>query len=86
MNCSFFGGLRLLGREGAKGDEHIGINGNGIIEDCANYLLHKVNGLWGQKGGVVGVVGVLDFGAIGGGFSGMGGIMRARRLRVLKLV
>ena len=42
-----FGGLRLLGREGAKGDEHGGVNGNGVMEECANYLLHEVNGLWG---------------------------------------
>ena len=26
-----FGGLRLLGREGAKGIKHGGINGNGVI-------------------------------------------------------
>ena len=43
-----FGGLRLLGREGAKGDEHGGIYGDGVIEECANYMLHKVNGLQGQ--------------------------------------
>ena len=35
---------------------------------------------------MVGVVGVLDFGAIGGGFLGMGRIMRARRLMVFELV
>ena len=75
-----------MGIEGAKGDEHGGINGDGVIEECANYLLHEVNGIWGQQGGVVGVVGVLDFGTIGGGFPGMGGILRARRLRVLELV
>ena len=45
-----FGGIRLLVIEGAKGDKHGGINGNGIIEERANYLLHKVNGLWGQQG------------------------------------
>ena len=61
-----FGGLKLLGREGAKGNKNDGINGDGIIEECANYLLHEVNGLQGQHGGVVSVVGVLDFGAIGG--------------------
>ena len=83
--CLFFG-LRLLGREFAKGDEHGGINGNGVIEECANYLLHEMNGLWGQQGGVVGVVGVLDFGAVGKGFRGMGGILWARRLKVLELV
>ena len=72
-----FDGLRLLVREGAKGDEHGGINGNGVIENCANYLLHEVNGIRGQHGGLVGVVGVLDFGALGGGFPGMWGILRA---------
>ena len=81
-----FGGLRLLGREGAKGDEHGGINCDGLIEECANYLLHKVNGLWGKHGGVIGVFGVLDFGAICWGFPGMWGILWARRLMVLKLV
>ena len=75
-----------MGREGAKGNDHGGINGNGVIENCANYLLHEVNGLWGQQGGVVVFGGVLDFGAIGGGFPGMWGILRAMRLRVLKLV
>ena len=49
----FFGGLRLLGREGVKGDKHGGINGDGVIEECAYYLLHEVNGLRGQQGGVV---------------------------------
>ena len=46
----------------------------------------EVNGLVEQQGGVVGVVNVLDFGAVGGGFPGMGGILRTRRLRVLELV
>ena len=32
------------------------------------------------------VVGVLDFGAVGGGFPGMGGILWVRRLGVLELV
>ena len=82
----FFGGLRLLGREDTKGDKHGEINGDGVIEECANYLLHKVNVLRGQQGGVVVVVGVLDFGAVGGGFPGMWGILRAWRLRVLKFV
>ena len=72
--------------EGAKGDKHGGINGNGIIEERANYLLHKVNVLWGQQGREVVVVRVLDFGAVGGGFPGMGGILRARRLMVLEFV
>ena len=82
----FFGVLRLLGRKGAKGDKHGGINGDGVIKECADYLLQKVDGLWGQQGGVVGVVSVLDFGAIGGGFPGIEGILRVRRLRVLELV
>ena len=43
-----FGGLRLLGREGTKGDENGRINGDGIIEECADYLLHKVDGLRGE--------------------------------------
>ena len=46
-----FGGLILLGREGAKGDKHGGTNGDGVIEVCANYLLHEVNGIRGQQGG-----------------------------------
>ena len=33
-----------------------------------------------------GVVGVLDFGAVGGVFPGMGGILWARRCGVLELV
>ena len=61
-----------MGREGAKGDKNGGINIDGIIEECVNYLLKEVNGLWGQQGGVVSVVGVLDFGAIGGGFQAWG--------------
>ena len=73
-------------REGAKVDEHGGINGDGTIEECASYMLHKVNRPWRQQRGVVVVVGVLDFGAVGGGFPGMWGILRVRRLRVLKLV
>ena len=81
-----FSGLKLLGREGTKGHDHGDINGNGVIEECDNYLLHKVNVLRGQQGGMVGVVGVLDLGAVGGGFPGMVGILRARRLRVLELV
>ena len=81
-----FGDLRLLGREGAKGDEHGGINVNVLIQECANYLLHKVNELRGQQWGVVVVFGVLDFGAVGGGFPGMWGILRVWRLRVLKFV
>ena len=75
-----------MGREGAKGDDHGGIHGNGVIEECAYYLLHKVNGLWGQQGGVVVFTSVLDFGAVGGGFPGMWGILRVWRLRVLKFL
>ena len=82
----FFSGHRLLGREGANGNKHGGINGDGVTEDCANYMLHKVNGIWGQQGGVVGIVGVLYFGTVGGGFPGMGGILWVRRLMVLELV
>ena len=81
-----FGGLILLGRESAKGNEHGAINGDGVIEECVNYLLHEVNGLWGQQGGVVVVVGIFDFGAVGGIFPGMWDILRLRRLWVLKLV
>ena len=81
-----FGDLRMLGREGAKGNDHGGISGDGVIEECANYLLHKVNGFWGGQGRLVVSVSVLDFGAIGGGFPGMWGILWARRIRVLKLV
>ena len=55
-------------------------------EECVDFLLHKVNGFWGQQGGVVGVVGILDSGAVGGGFLDMGGILWARRLGVLELV
>ena len=46
MGCivGLFGGRRILGKEGAKGDDHGGINGDGLKEDCANYLLHEVNG------------------------------------------
>ena len=40
----------------------------------------------GETGGVVDVVGVLSFGAVGGGFPGTGGILWARRLGVLELV
>ena len=31
-----FGGLRLFGRDSAKGDEHSWINGDGVIEECSN--------------------------------------------------
>ena len=48
--------------------------------------MHKVNGIWGQWRGEGGVVDVLDFGAIGGGVSGMRVIMWARRIEVLELV
>ena len=75
-----------MGREGAKVYEHGGINVDGSIEECADYLLHKVDGLWGKLGGGVGVVGVLDFGAVGGGIPGMRGILWERRLGVLELV
>ena len=54
-----FGGLRLLGREGDKGNEHGGIHGDGLIKECSNYLLHQVNGLWGKQGGVFVVVIIL---------------------------
>ena len=86
MGHRFFSGLILLGRECAKDNEHGVINANGVIEECVNFLLHKVNGFWGQQGGVVGVVGILDSGAVGGGFLDMGGILWARRLGVLELV
>ena len=75
-----------MGIESAKGNKHGGINGDGAIEECANYLLHEVNGLWGQQGGVVGGGSVLDFGELCAGFPGMWGILRARTLRLLKLV
>ena len=44
----FFGVVTLLGREGAKGDNHVGISGNGVIKECDNYTLHKVNVLQGK--------------------------------------
>ena len=75
-----------MGREGAKGDKNGGINGGGVIEECANYLLHEANGLPGQQVGVVSFVSVLDFGAVGGGFPGKWGILQARRLMVLELL
>ena len=46
-----FGGLRLLVREVAKGNEYGWINGDVVIEECADYLLHEVDGLWGKQGG-----------------------------------
>ena len=48
-------GLILVERESTKGENHGGINDDGVIEECANYLFHEVNGLWGQQGVVVGV-------------------------------
>ena len=76
-----------MGREGFKSNEHGGINGNGVIEECANYLLHEMNGLRGQQGGAVVVICyVLDFRVVGRGFPSMGVILWARRLRVLELV
>ena len=57
--AGLFGGPRLLRREVAKGEELGGINGDGVIEENADYMLHKVNGLWGQQGRVVVVVGIL---------------------------
>ena len=70
-------------REGDKVDKNGGIHGYGVIEECDSYMLHKVNVVWGKQGGVVGVVSVLDFVALCGGFPGMWGILRARRLMVL---
>ena len=78
-----FGGLKLLVREGTKVDKSGGINGDGVIENCAKYLLHEVDGLRGEQGGVVCVFGVLYFGAVGGRFTGMEGIMWERWLGVL---
>ena len=49
-------------------------------------ITYEVNRLQGKHGGVVGVVGVLDFGTVGGSFPGMGGILWARSLGVLELV
>ena len=43
-----FGGLRLLVRKGGKGEENGGISGDGLIEECVDYILHEVDGLWGQ--------------------------------------
>ena len=62
-----FDGLRLLKREDAKDEEYGGINGDGVIYECANYM----NVLRGQQEGVVVVISVLDFDAVGGGFSDM---------------
>ena len=73
-------------REGSKVNKHGGINGDVITEECADYLLHEVDGLWGKQGGVVSIVGVLDFGAVGGGFPGMGVILWSMRLGVLELL
>ena len=50
--------------------------------------LSIARGEWtsGETGGSGRRVGVLYFGAVGGGFPGMGGILWARRLRLLELV
>ena len=75
-----------MGIEGAKGNEHGGINSYGVIEECAYHILHKVDVLRGQQGGVFSVVGVLGFGAVGRGFPVMGCILWVMRLGVLGLV
>jgi hypothetical protein len=36
-----FGGHSLVGSKGAKGNKHGGINGLGIVEENANYLLES---------------------------------------------
>ena len=73
-------------RNGADGNEHVRVNSDGVVEQCAYDLLHEVDGLGRQQGGIVGLVSILDRSAIDRLVPGMRGVLGARGRRVMKLV
>ena len=50
---------------GTKGNEHGDVDGDHIVEESPGNLLNKVDSLWRKHRGVVDIVRVLDFWAIG---------------------
>ena len=75
-----------MGRQQSKGNDHGGVNCNGIVEQCADDLVEKVE-IFGVKAGrrVVGF-GVFDAVTKDRAVPLMWGILRASRRKVLKFV
>ena len=76
----------MLGSDGANGNEHGRVDSDGVVEQYAYDLLHEVDGLGRQQGGIVGLVRILDGCAIDRLVLGMRGVLGARGRGVLKLV
>ena len=69
-----------------EGDEHGDVNGNRISEESTNDMLNKEDCLWRKHRGVVEILRVLEFCAIGGLRPGVGEILSAFGLGMLELV
>ena len=59
---------------------------NCIVEESPDDLLEKADGIWWKSGRVVNIVRILEFGAIDRLRPGIGGILLAFGLGMLKLV
>ena len=62
------------------------VDGDRIVEEGPENLLNKADGLWNNRGGVVDIVRLLDFGAIGRLRPGMGEILSAFGVGMMELV
>ena len=82
----FFGALGLSFSDGTKGNEHGDVDSNCIVEEIPEDLLNKADGVWKNRGGVVEIVRILDFGTIGGMRPGVEGILSAFGVGMLELV
>ena len=67
--------FQFLVSNSAYGNEYGRVDGDSKVEECANDLLHKVDGFGGQKGGIFVLVGILEDSAIGGLVPGMRGVL-----------
>ena len=82
----FVGDLGLGCIDGTKGNDNGDVNGDCVAEDSTNNMLNKADVLWRKRRGVVNIFRVLDFGAIGGLRPGVGEILSAFGVGMLKLV
>ena len=64
----------------------VGVDRNGVVEQCAYDLLHKVDGLGRQQGGIFGLVRILDGSAIDRLVPSVRGVLGARGRWVLKFL
>ena len=76
----------MLGSNGVDGKENGRIDGDSIVKESSDDLLHEADGFGRQKGGIFVLVGILDSSAIDGLVPGKRGILGAGECWILELV